>query len=119
MISLIERNHLSQTFPALRALSPHPQPFSQGEKGVLWCERGDSNPHTFRYQILSLARLPIPPLSRSRENSTALGVARNRVRTPCVNKGKSIHHEVTKTPKNLELAHRFCFGPLCLRAFVV
>src|ERR1043165_36590 len=28
-----------------------------------WCERGDSNPHTFRYQILSLARLPIPPLS--------------------------------------------------------
>src|SRR6185437_2221494 len=31
-----------------------------------WCERGDSNPHTFRYQILSLARLPIPPLSRSR-----------------------------------------------------
>src|SRR5215470_19727592 len=29
-----------------------------------WCERGDSNPHTFRYQILSLARLPIPPLSQ-------------------------------------------------------
>src|SRR5687768_13168236 len=29
-----------------------------------WCERGDSNPHTSRYQILSLARLPIPPLSR-------------------------------------------------------
>src|SRR5262245_52211652 len=29
----------------------------------LWCERGDSNPHTLRYQILSLARLPIPPLS--------------------------------------------------------
>ena len=30
---------------------------------IRWCERGDSNPHTFRYQILSLARLPIPPLS--------------------------------------------------------
>ncbi len=28
------------------------------------CERGDSNPHAFRHQILSLARLPIPPLSR-------------------------------------------------------
>jgi hypothetical protein len=27
------------------------------------CERGDSNPHAFRHQILSLARLPIPPLS--------------------------------------------------------
>src|SRR5512132_584477 len=33
-----------------------------------WCERGDSNPHTFRYQILSLARLPIPPLSRWRSH---------------------------------------------------
>jgi hypothetical protein len=28
-----------------------------------WCERGDSNPHPLRDQILSLARLPIPPLS--------------------------------------------------------
>jgi hypothetical protein len=29
----------------------------------LWCERGDSNPHALRRQILSLVRLPIPPLS--------------------------------------------------------
>ena len=29
-----------------------------------WCERGDSNPHPLRDQILNLARLPIPPLSR-------------------------------------------------------
>ncbi len=29
-----------------------------------WCERGDSNPHGFTRQILSLVRLPIPPLSR-------------------------------------------------------
>jgi Phage integrase family len=29
-----------------------------------WCERGDSNPHGFPRQILSLVRLPIPPLSR-------------------------------------------------------
>src|SRR5262245_9255010 len=28
------------------------------------CERGDSNPHALRHKILSLARLPIPPLSR-------------------------------------------------------
>src|SRR6185369_15407697 len=34
-----------------------------------WCERGDSNPHTFRYQILSLARLPIPPLSLVKKRS--------------------------------------------------
>src|SRR5688572_15292095 len=33
-----------------------------------WCERGDSNPHTLRYQILSLARLPIPPLSHTRKS---------------------------------------------------
>jgi hypothetical protein len=30
-----------------------------------WCERGDSNPHPLRDQILSLARLPIPPLSQN------------------------------------------------------
>jgi Flagellar biosynthesis protein, FliO len=29
-----------------------------------WCERGDLNPHGFPRQILSLVRLPIPPLSR-------------------------------------------------------
>jgi hypothetical protein len=27
------------------------------------CEEGDSNPHSFRNQILSLARLPVPPSS--------------------------------------------------------
>jgi hypothetical protein len=30
---------------------------------MTWCERGDSNPHGFTRQILSLVRLPIPPLS--------------------------------------------------------
>ena len=30
-----------------------------------WCERGDLNPHGFPRQILSLVRLPIPPLSHS------------------------------------------------------
>src|SRR6059058_6485248 len=42
----------------------------------LWCERGDSNPHTFRYQILSLARLPIPPLSQIKhsEIENSIGV---------------------------------------------
>jgi hypothetical protein len=29
----------------------------------IWCERGDSNPHGLPRQILSLVRLPIPPLS--------------------------------------------------------
>jgi hypothetical protein len=29
-----------------------------------WCERGDSNPHGVTRQILSLVRLPIPPLSQ-------------------------------------------------------
>ncbi len=31
----------------------------------VWCERGDSNPHGFPRQILSLVRLPIPPLSHN------------------------------------------------------
>src|SRR5208337_2815238 len=30
-----------------------------------WCERGDSNPHGLPRQILSLVRLPIPPLSHA------------------------------------------------------
>src|SRR2546426_695478 len=29
-----------------------------------WCERGDSNPHGCAHEILSLARLPVPPLSQ-------------------------------------------------------
>ena len=30
----------------------------------LQCERGDSNPQGRSHEILSLARLPVPPLSR-------------------------------------------------------
>ena len=43
-----------------------PQRGKQGRRdlGSCWCERGDSNPHGFTRQILSLVRLPIPPLSR-------------------------------------------------------
>ena len=54
-----------------------------------WCERGDSNPHPLRDQILSLARLPVPPLSQSclnnsrwAEESTA-GPGSERARWPC------------------------------------
>ena len=32
-------------------------------EGEAWCERGESNPHGFPRQILSLVRLPISPLS--------------------------------------------------------
>ena len=46
--------------PVQNGSGPHPQVIDR--KG--WCERGDSNPHPLRDQILSLARLPIPPLSR-------------------------------------------------------
>src|ERR1700687_1681226 len=35
-----------------------------------WCERGDSNPHGFTRQILSLVRLPIPPLSHVVESNS-------------------------------------------------
>jgi hypothetical protein len=42
-----------------------PMKKSRFDESVLtyWCERGDSNPHGFTRQILSLVRLPIPPLS--------------------------------------------------------
>jgi hypothetical protein len=36
---------------------------AKNAKKKCWCERGDSNPHGFTRQILSLVRLPIPPLS--------------------------------------------------------
>src|SRR6478609_6353017 len=32
----------------------------------VWCARKDLNLHTLRYQILSLARLPIPPRAQPR-----------------------------------------------------
>src|SRR5277367_3579878 len=35
----------------------------QKAREIEWCERGDLNPHGFPRQILSLVRLPIPPLS--------------------------------------------------------
>ena len=71
-----------------------------------WCERGDSNPHPLRDQILSLARLPIPPLSRpaiiinqeglinSRRRATKAGGASRAGRYPVSNaesKGPSVH----------------------------
>ena len=37
--------------------------YNAEDKSVGWCERRDSNPHGFPRQILSLVRLPIPPLS--------------------------------------------------------
>ncbi len=40
---------------------------------VGWCERGDSNPHGLLRQVLSLVRLPIPPLSRGVEGTNFLG----------------------------------------------
>ena len=48
-----------------RATWAQPEASAQREEFVTgWCERGDSNPHGFTRQILSLVRLPIPPLSR-------------------------------------------------------
>lgn len=48
---------------------PEIQPEVIEEKA--WCERGDSNPHGFTRQILSLVRLPIPPLSHYEINHLA------------------------------------------------
>ena len=40
-----------------------------------WCERRDSNPHAFRRWNLNPVRLPIPPLSRSRNYTRNRGSA--------------------------------------------
>src|SRR5258708_28096193 len=50
-----------------------------------WCERGDSNPHGFTRQILSLVRLPIPPLSHFREYSLLPLMAAGKTLRPARN----------------------------------
>ena len=64
-------NKLDQQLPQLDATQTQPEP----EAEILppagdWCERGDSNPHGFTRQILSLVRLPIPPLSRPLDSTS-------------------------------------------------
>jgi integrase len=52
--------------PQQSATQPQPEPTQEILPPVSdWCERGDSNPHGFTRQILSLVRLPIPPLSHA------------------------------------------------------
>ena len=46
-------------------------PIDVSTGSVAWCERGDSNPHGLPRQILSLVRLPIPPLSLSAHYTSA------------------------------------------------
>jgi hypothetical protein len=48
----------------------------------LWCERGDSNPHGFTRQILSLVRLPIPPLSHAGNYTKGMEFFRSVQRSP-------------------------------------
>ena len=50
--------------PRSRRLPQFGRPSNVRGQGVR-CERGDSNPHGSPHQDLNLARLPIPPLSRS------------------------------------------------------
>ena len=48
----------------------------------VWCERGDSNPHGLPRQILSLVRLPIPPLSRI-ESRDFIQLLHSIISRPC------------------------------------
>src|SRR5579885_2509198 len=63
----------TRAFPTVLAaiLGEEPEPLCGG-RGKTWCERGESNPHGFPRQILSLVRLPIPPLSQARCNEAFL-----------------------------------------------
>src|SRR5712692_7663625 len=65
-----------------------------------WCERGDSNPHPLRDQILNLARLPVPPLSRLPIIREVKGRASAR----------GLHRLGAVTP-----SHGPCAGPTALR----
>ena len=43
------------------------------------CEKGELNPHGFPHQILSLARLPIPPFSRRQRRRAPVPTTRRGV----------------------------------------
>jgi hypothetical protein len=51
------------------------RPCAQPRIQSCWCERRDSNPHGFTRQILSLVRLPIPPLSHGHTHWHSLSLA--------------------------------------------
>jgi hypothetical protein len=56
---------MTQIGPApLQRVSEPPARFSKSRAIRRQCEEGDLNPYFFRNQILSLARLPVPPSSR-------------------------------------------------------
>jgi len=58
------------SFPAGGHNFRHSAIWQTSQKAVsYWCERGDSNPHGLLRQILSLVRLPIPPLSHEQLTS--------------------------------------------------
>jgi site-specific DNA recombinase len=71
VVDLVEPYHLMSKHRSLQGEEIKNPRMNQGlnevEKGAnpLWCGRRDSNPHTFRRQILSLVRLPISPRPHS------------------------------------------------------
>ncbi len=94
-----------------------------------WCERGDLNPHGFTRQILSLVRLPIPPLSHSFFSSTSLGDAwmrfagrrfirhrpgRNTRRNQAIDGGMNVFRRQVSVPHthlNCSVTHELCDSP--------
>ena len=64
----------------------------------LWCERGDSNPYGFTRQILSLVRLPIPPLS----HSTVLPTVRRPMSSATLRGSLSGHHKFRGNVRRLQ-----------------
>jgi hypothetical protein len=50
--------------PSANSIETRPRPLRPDAAAQLQCEEEDLNLHSFRNQILSLARLPVPPSSR-------------------------------------------------------
>src|ERR1700685_4671709 len=95
----------------IRALKENSEPGERSKK--VWSERGYTTPHGFPRQILSLVRLPIPPLSQAmkwigEEDSTAGRTFRNNER---VLAGHACQHFTRVTPaQQLSRPGRVCFG---------
>ena len=80
-----------------------------------WCERGDSNPHGFTRQILSLVRLPIPPLSHWAETAgitVSLADSRfeqkNQQKVPAKENVEQTHLSAKLLDLVLPSCHQFC-----------
>src|SRR4051812_41010005 len=83
---------LATNFPELTTLERQASPATDAP---LQCERRDSNPDRLPYQLLRLARLPVPPRSRTRRTVSpprfSLQCSRENTRGRAIARPRALH----------------------------